>query len=47
MKDISKRKYKCRKFGIEIDRDINASKNIEYEGIIKYYKNKYTNKWLK
>ena len=43
MKDLSKREYKCSKCGIEIDRDINASLNIEYEGIIKYYKNKYAN----
>lgn len=41
MKEISKREYNCSKCGIEIDRDINASLNIEYEGIIKYYKNKY------
>lgn len=39
MKDLSKRKYKCSECGIEIDRDINASINIEYEGIIKYFKN--------
>lgn len=43
MKDLKKREYKCSKCGIEIDRDINASINIEYEGIIKYYKNKYAN----
>ena len=38
MKDLRKREYKCSKCGIELDRDINASINIEYEGIIKYYK---------
>ncbi len=27
--------------GLKIDKDINASINIEYEGLIKYYKNKY------
>ncbi len=41
MKDIRKREYKCSKCGLVIDRDINASLNIEYEGIINYYKNKY------
>ena len=38
MKDISVREYKCEKCGNIIDRDINASINILYEGIIKYYK---------
>ena len=38
MKDLRKREYKCSKCGVELDRDINASINIEYEGIIKYYK---------
>ena len=41
MKDLQKREYKCSKCGIEIDRDLNASINIEYEGVIKYFKNKY------
>lgn len=41
MKDIKIRKYKCSKCKLEIDRDINASINIEYEGLIKYFKNKY------
>ena len=40
MKDLRKREYKCSGCGIELDRDINASINIEYEGIIKYYKSK-------
>lgn len=43
MKDLRKREYKCSKCGLVIDRDINASVNIEYEGIIKYFKNKYAN----
>ena len=33
MKDLSKRKYKCNKCGLELDRDINASVNIMFEGI--------------
>lgn len=41
MKDIRKRKYECSECGLEIDRDINASINIEYEGIIKYFKEEY------
>ena len=40
MKDLRKREYKCSKCGVELDRDINASINIEYEGIIKYYKSR-------
>ena len=43
MKDIKIREYKCPKCGIEIERDINASINIMYEGIISYYKEKYQN----
>lgn len=43
IKDLSIREYKCIKCGIEIDRDINASINLEYEGIIKYFKEKYSN----
>lgn len=43
IKDLSIREYKCSKCGIEIDRDINASINLEYEGIIKYFKEKYSN----
>ena len=43
MKDIKIREYKCSKCGIEIERDINASINIMYEGIISYYKEKYQN----
>ena len=41
MKDISKRKYECRKCGVEIDRDINASMNIMFEGLCGYYKEVY------
>ena len=37
MKDLSKRKYKCRNCGLEIDRDINASINIMIEGLFKNY----------
>ena len=43
MKDIKIREYKCPKCGIEIERDINASINIMYEGIISYYKENYQN----
>ena len=43
MKDIKIREYKCPKCGIEIERDINASINIMYEGIISYYKERYQN----
>lgn len=43
MKDIKIRKYKCSECKLEIDRDINASINIEYEGLIKYFKSKYAN----
>ncbi len=43
MKDIKIREYKCSKCGIEIERDINASINIMYEGIISYYKERYQN----
>ncbi len=43
MKDIKIREYKCPKCGIEIERDLNASINIMYEGIISYYKEKYQN----
>jgi len=42
MKDLSKRKYKCKCCGLEIDRDLNASINIGFEGICNYYKKKYT-----
>ncbi len=41
MKDLSKREYKCKYCGLEIDRDINASINIGFKGICNYYKEKY------
>ena len=37
MKDINRRKYKCNKCGLEIDRDINASINIMVERLFKSY----------
>ena len=37
MKDISIREYVCPECGIEIERDLNASINIMYEGIMKSY----------
>lgn len=42
MKNLSKREYKCPKCGIEIERDLNASINIMYEGLITYYKKQYS-----
>ncbi len=41
MKNLSKRKYKCKCCGLEMDRDLNASINIGFEGICNYYKRKY------
>lgn len=43
MKDLRIRQYKCPKCGIELDRDLNASINIMYEGICKYFKEQYSN----
>ena len=43
MKDLRIREYKCPKCGIEIERDLNASLNIMYEGMISYYKEIYQN----
>ena len=42
MKNLSKREYKFHKCGIEIERDLNASINIMYEGLITYYKKQYS-----
>ena len=38
MKDLSKRIYHCNKCNLEIDRDINASINIKFEGVRNYFK---------
>ena len=43
MKDIRKRKYECTKCGVEIDRDLNASINIMFEGLCGYKKQVYNN----
>lgn len=43
MKDIRKREYKCSKCNNEIERDLNASINIMYEGICSIYKERYSN----
>ena len=40
MKDLNKRKYHCSECGNKIDRDINASLNLIYEGIKLLMKNK-------
>ena len=38
-KDINERKYKCSKCHYEMDRDVNASLNIMWEGLKLYMKN--------
>ncbi len=38
-KDLTKREYKCSKCGEELDRDLNASINIMFEGLKLYMKN--------
>ena len=43
IKDLSIREWECNNCYNINDRDINASLNIEYEGIIKYYKEQYEN----
>ena len=40
MKDLNKREYHCSECGNKIDRDINASLNLIYEGIKLLMKNK-------
>lgn len=40
--DITIREYACKKCGNRMDRDINASINIMYEGLLKYAKEKYS-----
>ena len=37
LKDLSIRNYKCRRCGLELDRDINASINIMFEGLKLHY----------
>ena len=37
IKDLSIRKYECTKCGLELDRDINASINIMFEGLKLHY----------
>ncbi len=39
IKDLSIREYKCQSCGRELDRDINASINILFEGLKLHYKN--------
>jgi len=43
MKELNKREYKCSKCRMEKERDLNASLNILFEGVCKYYKAKYSN----
>ena len=38
-KDLTKREYKCPKCNLELDRDLNASINIMFEGLKLYMKN--------
>ncbi len=38
-KDLTRREYKCTKCNQEIDRDLNASINIMFEGLKLYMKN--------
>ena len=40
-KDIKERTYKCQKCGSVVDRDLNASLNIQYEGLKLYMKEIY------
>ena len=40
-KDIKERTYKCQKCGSVVDRDLNASMNIQYEGLKLYMKEIY------
>ena len=42
-KDLNARKYKCTKCHLEIDRDLNASINIMFEGVKMYMKNYCSN----
>ena len=39
IKDLGIREYKCQSCGRELDRDINASINILFEGLKLHYKN--------
>lgn len=43
-KDLSKREYSCQKCYNELDRDLNASINIMFEGLKKYMKATFNNK---
>ena len=37
-KDLNKREYKCNNCGMTLDRDLNASINIMFFGVVKVYK---------
>ena len=42
-KNLNERKYECIKCHLEIDRDLNASINIMFEGVKMYIKNYCSN----
>ena len=43
VKDLSVRKWTCENCKSELDRDINAAINIEWEGVTKYFREQYSN----
>ena len=43
VKDLNVRVYECERCKARLERDLNASININYEGIVKYYKEQLNN----
>lgn len=43
VKDLNVRVYECERCRAKLERDLNASININYEGIVKYYKEQLNN----